>query len=647
MCAPRPPAKAAARGAPAPDLPALPPLLLLLLLLLVAAPTGRAELLMQLQSVVHGAAVSTVASFWPLGWKTGLSWDAGTAETLPLHMASPYVPCVSGGLPKPTNITFLSINMKNILQWNPPQGLQGVEVTYTVQYFIRYGQKKWLNKSECRNISRTYCDLSAETSDYEHQYYAKVKAIWGTDCSKWAETGRFYPFLETQIGPPDVALTTDEKSISIVLTAPKKWKKNPEESSISMQQIYSNLKYNVSVYNTKSNRTWSQCVTDHTLVFSWLEPDTLYCVLVKSFVPGPSRHSQPSEKQCVSTLKGPGRELLPFSAHTSSAASLHTSPSSRPTRKPGQLYQTSALKVKIIFWYILPISITVCIFSVMGYSMYRYTHVSKEKYPANLILIYGNEFDKRFFVPAEKIVINFITLSILEDSKTSQKDMSVMEKSNDVSDLNEPSEDQEPHWEEMEVKHLGYASHVVDIVCDSEKSIKGTSLTQQEPPSRTMPTDKTVIEYEYDVRTSVISLGPGDQEFNLQEEVSLQGKLFDQQTTLADLGPQTRLYSYTPQLRNLDHLPQGHVDTEEEPEEEPSITLVDWDPQTGRLCLPSLSSFEHSSEGCGHPESERLREEGLLSRLYQDQPPDKAPEKNEAYLMQFMEEWGLYVQMED
>ncbi|XP_057596185.1 interleukin-20 receptor subunit alpha isoform X8 [Hippopotamus amphibius kiboko] len=565
MCAPRPPAKAAARGAPAPDLPALPPLLLLLLLLLVAAPTGRA------------------------------------------------VPCVSGGLPKPTNITFLSINMKNILQWNPPQGLQGVEVTYTVQYFIRYGQKKWLNKSECRNISRTYCDLSAETSDYEHQYYAKVKAIWGTDCSKWAETGRFYPFLETQIGPPDVALTTDEKSISIVLTAPKKWKKNPEESSISMQQIYSNLKYNVSVYNTKSNRTWSQCVTDHTLVFSWLEPDTLYCVLVKSFVPGPSRHSQPSEKQCVSTLKD----------------------------------QTSALKVKIIFWYILPISITVCIFSVMGYSMYRYTHVSKEKYPANLILIYGNEFDKRFFVPAEKIVINFITLSILEDSKTSQKDMSVMEKSNDVSDLNEPSEDQEPHWEEMEVKHLGYASHVVDIVCDSEKSIKGTSLTQQEPPSRTMPTDKTVIEYEYDVRTSVISLGPGDQEFNLQEEVSLQGKLFDQQTTLADLGPQTRLYSYTPQLRNLDHLPQGHVDTEEEPEEEPSITLVDWDPQTGRLCLPSLSSFEHSSEGCGHPESERLREEGLLSRLYQDQPPDKAPEKNEAYLMQFMEEWGLYVQMED
>ncbi|XP_032340899.1 interleukin-20 receptor subunit alpha isoform X1 [Camelus ferus] len=570
MCAPRFPAWVAARGAPAPRLPTLPPLLLLLLLLpplllLVAAPSGRA------------------------------------------------VPCVSGGLPKPTNITFLSINMKNTLQWNPPEGLQGVEVTYTVQYFIRYGQKKWLNKSECRNINRTYCDLSAETSDYEHQYYAKVKATWGMNCSKWTETRRFYPFLETQIGPPEVALTTDEKSISIVLTAPEKWKKNPEDSSVSMQQIYSNLKYNVSIYNTKSNRTWSQCVANHTLVLSWLEPDTLYCVVVESIVPGPPRLAQPSEKQCVRTLKD----------------------------------QTSTLKVKIIFWYVLPISVTVFIFSVMGYSMYRYTHVGKKKHPANLILIYGNEFDKRFFVPAEKIVINFITLNILEDSKTSQKNVSVMEKTNEVSDVSEPSEDQEPHQEEMEVKHLGYASHLIDVVCDSEGSTKGTSLTQPEPPGRTMPTDETVVEYECDIRTSDIFVGPEDPELNLQEAVSLQGKLFAQQAAMADLSPQALPYPYVPQLRDLDRMPPEQVDTEEGPEEEPSTTLVDWDPRTGRLCIPSLSGFEHDSEGCGCPESDRLTEEGVLSRLYEEQAPNKALEENETYLMQFMEEWGLYVQMED
>lgn len=50
--------------------------------------------------------------------------------------------------------------------------------------------------------------------------------------------------------------------------------------------------------------------------------------------------------------------------------------------------QTTALEVKIILWYVLPISVTVFIFSVMGYSMYRYIHVGKEKHPANLVSAY-------------------------------------------------------------------------------------------------------------------------------------------------------------------------------------------------------------------------------------------------------------------
>ncbi|XP_053447779.1 interleukin-20 receptor subunit alpha isoform X2 [Nycticebus coucang] len=535
---------------------------------------------------------------------------------LPL-VAAPWgqaVPCVSGGLPKPTNITFLSINMKNVLQWNPPEGLQGVEVTYTVQYFI-YGQKRWLNKSECRNINRTYCDLSAETSDYEHQYYAKVKAIWETNCSKWAETGRFYPFVETQIGPPEVALTTDEKSMSIVLTPPEKWKRSPEDTSVSLQQIYSNLKYNVSICNTRSNRMWSQCVTNQTLVLTWLEPDTQYCVHVEAFVPGLPRPARPSEKQCVRTLKDPSSEF----------------------------------KVKIIFWYVLPISVTVFLFSVMGYSIYRYIHVGKERHPANLILIYGNEFDKRFFVPAEKIVINFISLSILDDSKISQKDTGLLGKSiSDVSNLNDPkpSRNPEPPQGEEEVKHLGYASHLVEILCDSEENTKGPSHSQQEAFSRAIPTEKRDLEYEYDVRTAGISVGSEDPELSLQQVVSSQGSLCEHRAALAKLDPPTSLYSRAPQLRDLRSQAQEHTDSEEEPEEEPSATLVDWDPRTGRLYISSLSSSDQDS-GCEHPENDRLAEEGLLARLYKAQAPDKPPEENETYLLQFKEEWGLYIQMEN
>nr|XP_003468555.2 interleukin-20 receptor subunit alpha [Cavia porcellus] len=466
-------------------------------------------------------------------------------------------PCISGGLPKPTNVTFWSINMKNVLHWNPPESLRGAEVTYTVQYFI-YGQKKWLNKADCKNISRTYCDLSDETADYEHQYYAKVKAMWKTNCSKWIETGRFYPFLETRIGPPEVALTTDEKSISIVLTAPDKWKTNPEDCTISMQQIYSNLKYNVSVYNIKSKRTWSQCVTNHTLVLSWLEPNTLYCVQVESFVPGLPRPAQPSQKQCVRTLEDP----------------------------------TSALKVKIILWYVLPTSVTVFLFSVIGCSIYRYIHVGKEKHPANLILIYGNEFDKRFFVPAEKIMINFITLNILDDSKIPQKDMSLLGKSSDGSKLSDPEPlwDLEPHPGEGEVKHLGYSPHLVGIFCDSEESTRDASLTLQESLSSTTVTGEAVVEYECDVRTDA-QQGPEGHQFSAQEMASIP-KLFQQQTALTNMGPPTLVCSYSPQLSNLYHLAQEHAVSGEGLEEKPWMTLVSWDSQTSRLCIPSFPSFD-------------------------------------------------------
>ncbi|XP_059243547.1 interleukin-20 receptor subunit alpha-like, partial [Mustela nigripes] len=261
--------------------------------------------------------------------------------------------------------------------------------------------------------------------------------------------------------------------------------------------------------------------------------------------------------------------------------------------------------------------------------------------------IYGNKFDKRFFVPAEKIVLNFITLNIVEDSNTSHQDVSVRGKSNDVWALNEPLEDQEPHQEEMEVKNSGYALHWMDIFCDSEESSKGMSLTQQGSLGETMPTEKAAVGYEEAVRTVDICVGTGDQELRLQEEASHQGQFLEQQAALADLGSPTPLYPYATQLRDLGQLLPKHVEAEEEPGEEASTTLVDWDPQTGRLCIPSFSGSELDSEGCEQPKYKELTEESLLCRLYEDQAPEESSEENKAYLLKFMEDWGLHVQMED
>lgn len=68
----------------------------------------------------------------------------------------------------------------------------------SLSFSYRYGVGKWIRKPECRNINRTWCDLSSETSDYEEQYYASVKAFLNGMCSDWVETTRFNPLTDSK-----------------------------------------------------------------------------------------------------------------------------------------------------------------------------------------------------------------------------------------------------------------------------------------------------------------------------------------------------------------------------------------------------------------------------------------------------------------
>ncbi|XP_038628023.1 interleukin-20 receptor subunit alpha [Tachyglossus aculeatus] len=502
--------------------------------------------------------------------------------------------------------------MKNVLHWKPPEGL-GVEVVYTVQYYI-YGKHNWLNKSECKSISRTYCDLSSETYDHEHQYYARVMTSWKRNCSQWAETRRFNPKMNTLIGPPMVAVSSGDKSISITLTAPEKWKKNPGDISIPMNQIYSSLKYDVSICNRNSNKWWSIQVTNHTLTLSWLESDTTYCVTVQSCISVPYQISEPSEEQCVTTLKD----------------------------------QASELTTKIMFWYVLPVIITAFIISVMGYHMYRYIRVGKQKHPPNLILIYGNGYDERLFLPAEKILVNFITMNIVDDSRISQKEINHMDNAKDLNDPTpaESQEDKDALAEDLEVKHLGYASQAVEILSDREENENWLSPVQPASLCPSRQRDVEIVEYELDVRAEDICPPQKDQELSLQEDVSTQGnrQTESQETLVNQSQPELdgQLKARTPKPGA-----QEPLKSEEAPEDEESTIVVDWDPQTGRLCIPSLSDFKPHAEECESDEGDGPAKEGLLSKLYEKRASNRSAEGNEAYLTQFMEEWGLHVQMEE
>ncbi|XP_029141460.1 interleukin-20 receptor subunit alpha [Protobothrops mucrosquamatus] len=161
--------------------------------------------------------------------------------------------------------------MKNILHWLPPEGIAENKLNYKVKYLI-YGTDKWIKYPECKNINQTWCDLSQETYNHKEQYHARVKVSLKGNCSVWAESPRFNPFTETTIDPPAFSLSSTENSISVTVVPPEKWKRNPREEPIYLQEIYSGLQYNVSVFNKNINKRVSLNMEMKTIVwqFKWI-----------------------------------------------------------------------------------------------------------------------------------------------------------------------------------------------------------------------------------------------------------------------------------------------------------------------------------------------------------------------------------------
>uniref|UniRef100_A0A4W3K3V3 Fibronectin type-III domain-containing protein n=1 Tax=Callorhinchus milii TaxID=7868 RepID=A0A4W3K3V3_CALMI len=155
-------------------------------------------------------------------------------------------------LPAPSNVRFLSKNLQNVLHWKSPEENEA-RMWYTVQYKI-YGES-WKDKIECQNITKTYCDLSSETEDYDDYYYARVKAVSGASFSDWNQSSRFNPKGETNISAPRVYVEATNCSIAITFIGPEIWKSNNQTPvNPSLIDIFE-LKYNVSIFNKNSKKT--------------------------------------------------------------------------------------------------------------------------------------------------------------------------------------------------------------------------------------------------------------------------------------------------------------------------------------------------------------------------------------------------------
>ncbi|KFP52905.1 Interleukin-20 receptor subunit alpha, partial [Cathartes aura] len=532
-------------------------------------------------------------------------------------------------LPNPRNVHFESINMKNVLHWSAPEGT-GDGVLYKVKYSV-YGVGKWIRKPECRNINRTWCDLSSETSDYEEQYYASVRAFLNGMCSDWMETTRFNPLTDTKIDPPMVSVSSTEKSISVILTAPEKWKRSPEGESVSLLQVYPGLQYNVSVLNKKTKKRWFFSISNNTLVVPWLEPGTAYCVSAQIHVTTPLLHSGFSKEYCIATLKD----------------------------------KTADEAITVIFGYVLPVMLAVLFISMTCYCVHRYIHVSKQKHPTNLVWHYTDKCKERVFIPCEKIAVNLITVNV-DEYKPSQESSHLSErKSPHYYTVYNGTEGKDlPSKEVLETKHLLDISHEEisreeDILAEGDQTGNWPSYSHPGTKNTLRQKNAGTVEYEHDVRAEDFS--PGQK---LEEKTSgPRGLLGEPHIALGDLVNMKIGQPYCPQLevraaepclgQKIEELNLKMVDAADElsaqgltEKEGEQTILVDWDPHTGRLYIPTLSSVENQvCEGvfkCDDP-----NKEGILSRLYEKEVSDESSEDQEMYLLQFKEQWGLHVEMED
>ncbi|NXT53774.1 I20RA protein, partial [Pluvianellus socialis] len=407
---------------------------------------------------------------------------------------------------------------------------------------------------------------------------------------------------------------------------------------------------------------WWFSVSNNTLVVPWLEPGTAYCVSAQTYVSTPLLQSGFSKEYCITTLKD----------------------------------KMADETIKIVFGYILPIMLAILFISMTCYCVHRYIHVSKQKHPTNLVWHYTDKCKEKVFIPCEKIVVNLITVNV-DEYKPSQESSRLSErKSPHYYTVYNGTEGKDlPSKEVLETKHLidishEEISHREGILAEGDQTGNWPSYGQTGTKNTLRQKNAGTVEYEHDVRAEDFSPGQKPEDLSLQEKTSAsRGLLGEPQIALGDLITMKTGQLYCPQLEvrardpclgqkieelhlkmadAADELSGGtqinlmDLDTEKSGQtsypqlekvaqglmekESGQTILVDWDPHTGRLYIPTLSRVENQvCEGifnCDGPDKD-----GILSRLYEKEVPDKSSEDQEMYLLQFKEQWGLHVEMED
>ncbi|XP_030058018.1 interleukin-10 receptor subunit beta [Microcaecilia unicolor] len=201
---------------------------------------------------------------------------------------------VSGKVPNPRNVRMESINLKNILKWDPP--ISHLEnITYTVEYTNHFDSVPPY-RSTCLNINKLECDFSSLS--FFGSYFVRVRAEVQNSTSDWVEI-HFTPASQTIIGPPRVTVTSRKGFLDVNFSGPTQ-----EYEQMSLQERYSpSWAYKV-LYWRKDEHIPQVAVaatTQNVETLSDLDPWTTYCLQVQAVVDDYNQTGRLSDVHCEKT----------------------------------------------------------------------------------------------------------------------------------------------------------------------------------------------------------------------------------------------------------------------------------------------------------------------------------------------------------
>ncbi|KAG8506707.1 Interleukin-22 receptor subunit alpha-1 [Galemys pyrenaicus] len=168
------------------------------------------------------------------------------------------------------NVKFQSKNFENILIWDTE--LQTApDVVYSVEY-KKYGEKDWLAKEDCQEITHKSCNLTMETANINESYYARVNATSVGRQLASQMTARFYPLYCTTIKAPDVTCIPKVRSIQMIVHPTSTPIKAENGSWLTLEKIFPGLSYRIKLHENNTFRMLEGKEREYEFV--GLTPDT-------------------------------------------------------------------------------------------------------------------------------------------------------------------------------------------------------------------------------------------------------------------------------------------------------------------------------------------------------------------------------------